>query len=220
MVLFVDHGPNLAGAVITICVFAYISFGLRVYTRLRYALWGAEDWCMTAALPFFTILSIACIACAFTGVGATNKSLALPGNEVYQEKGLFWFFLFEVFYCINIIPVKLSISLMLLRIAKNNDWLRRTQYIIMVMFTVMNLIAGLYIIFQCNPVSAAWDTSALSNGGKCNDAAILADIYYATTAVNILTDWITAFMPVPLLWNIQMNANSKVSVAFILGLGL
>lgn len=56
MVLFVDHGPNLAGAVITICVFAYISFGLRVYTRLRYALWGAEDWCMTAALVWPTKL--------------------------------------------------------------------------------------------------------------------------------------------------------------------
>lgn len=72
---------------------------------------------------------------------------------------------------------------------------------------------------ECTPVSAAWDTSSLANGGKCNDPVILADVYYATTAVNIFTDWVTAFMPVPLLWNIQMNVNSKVSVAFILGLG-
>ncbi|KAK7752305.1 hypothetical protein SLS62_005640 [Diatrype stigma] len=191
MVLYADHAPNLAAAVITICIFAYISFGLRVYTRIKYSLWGSEDWTMTAAI---------------TGVGATNATLALPGNEEYQMKGLFWFFLFEVFYCINIIPVKISISLMLLRIAQN-------------------LTAGLYIIFrltvdtECDPVSAAWDTSSLANGGKCNDPVILADVYYATTAVNIFTDWVTAFMPVPLLWNIQMNVNSKASVAFILGLG-
>jgi hypothetical protein len=44
---------------------------------------------MTAALPFFTVLSIACIACAFTGVGATNATLSIPGNEKYQELGLF-----------------------------------------------------------------------------------------------------------------------------------
>ncbi|KAI1075461.1 hypothetical protein F5B20DRAFT_559788 [Whalleya microplaca] len=219
MVLFADHAPNLAAAVITICAFGYITFGLRVYSRLRFASWGIEDWCMAAALPSFTVLSVACIACAFNGIGATNKTLALPGNEKYQEKGLFWFFLFEVFYCINIIPVKLSISLMLLRIAEKRMGFIYTQYGVMAMFTTMNLIAGLYIIFQCNPVSAAWDQSLLAKGGKCNEARILADIYYATTAVNIVTDWVTAFMPIPLLWNVQMNRNSKISVAFILGLG-
>lgn len=41
----------------------------------------------------------------------------------------------------------------------------------------------------------------------------------ATTAVNIFTDWVTAFMPIPLLWNVQLNRNTKVSVAVLLGLG-
>jgi hypothetical protein len=41
----------------------------------------------------------------------------------------------------------------------------------------------------------------------------------ATTAVNIFTDWVTAFMPIPLLWNVQLNRNAKISVAGILGLG-
>ncbi|RYP89652.1 hypothetical protein DL770_004230 [Monosporascus sp. CRB-9-2] len=188
MVLVEDHAPGLAAAVITICAFGYLTFGLRVYTRIKYSSWGIEDWCMTAAIPFFTVLSLSCIACAFTGVGAKNRTLELPGNEEYREKGLF-----------------------------TMPFLRYTQYVIMVMFTTMNLIAGLYIIFQCSPVSAAWDTRVIENGGKCNDAHILADIYYATTAVNIVTDWVTAFMPIPILWNIQMNRNSKASVAFILG---
>jgi hypothetical protein len=67
----------------------YLTFFLRVYTRLRYALWGIEDWFMVAALPPFTALSIACVACAFTGIGITNATLSLPGNEKYQELGLF-----------------------------------------------------------------------------------------------------------------------------------
>lgn len=76
----------------------------------------------------------------------------------------------------------------------------------------MNLIAAFYIIFQCSPVSyvaiyyiqhydicwlessAAWNTELTAEGGHCNDPKILADIYYATTAVNIFTDWFTAFM--------------------------
>ncbi|RDW75536.1 hypothetical protein BP6252_06678 [Coleophoma cylindrospora] len=88
------------------------------------------------------------------------------------------------------------------------------------MFTTMNLIAALYIIFQCNPVSAAWDTELTAEGGHCNDATILANIYYATTAVNIATDWFTAFMPIPLLWNIKLNLNAKISVGAILSLGV
>jgi hypothetical protein len=48
-----------------------------------------EDWTMTAALPCFTVLSIGCIASAFTGIGATNATLSLPENAGYQEKGLF-----------------------------------------------------------------------------------------------------------------------------------
>lgn len=34
----------------------------------------------------------------------------------------------------------------------------------------------------------------------CNDPKILTDIYYATTAVNIATDWFSAFMYVHRLW--------------------
>jgi hypothetical protein len=84
-------------------------------------------------------------------------------------------------------------------------------------FCTMNLIALLYIIFQCIPVSYAWNTS--TPGGKCNPAQYLADIYYATTAVNIATDWFCALLPVPLLWNVRLNRNAKISVGVILGLG-
>jgi hypothetical protein len=44
-------------------------------------------------------------------------------------------------------------------------------------------------------------------------------MYYATTAVNIATDWFCALLPVPLLWNVQLNLNAKISVGVILGLG-
>jgi hypothetical protein len=38
----------------------------------------------------------------------------------------------------------------------------------------------------------AWDTS--TEGGSCNPSYILADIYYADTAVNIVTDWFCALL--------------------------
>ncbi|CAN9089920.1 unnamed protein product [Alternaria alternata] len=130
---------------------------------------------------------------------------------------LTFFFFFEVFYCAAIIPIKMSITFMLIRIASRRVTYIYALWVVSAMFIVMNLIAMLYIIFQCTPVSWAWDTS--TPGGKCNPAQTLADIYYATTAVNIATDWFCALLPIPLLWNVQLNRNAKLSVGVILGLG-
>ena len=49
MVYYGDQAPNLAGAVIVLAIIAYITYGLRVYTRLRNSAFGIDDWTMTAA---------------------------------------------------------------------------------------------------------------------------------------------------------------------------
>ncbi|KAL0254490.1 hypothetical protein SLS55_009966 [Diplodia seriata] len=217
MTLFMDNSPHVAGSIISITILAFTIFGLRVYTRLKVAAWGIDDWCMTVAMPPFAVLSAACILASFNGVGVHVERFKDPALAKYQEIGLKWFFLFEVFYCVAIIPIKLSIAFQLIRIAAGRKFFVYSQYVVAAMFTTMNLIAALYIIFQCTPVSYAWNTQ---QEGKCNDAKILTDIYYATTAVNIATDWFCAAMPIPLLWNVKLNRNAKISVGCILSLGI
>ncbi|KAF2085093.1 hypothetical protein K490DRAFT_47413 [Saccharata proteae CBS 121410] len=212
--VFRDMAPQVAGTVITLATLAYIMFGLRCYTRLTKATWGVDDWCMTAAMVPFTVLTISCLAASFSGVGVHEGTMS---NHQISE-GLKWFFFFEVFYCATIVPIKLSIAYTLLRIASGQKLYRWSMYFIIGLFTTMNVIAAIYIIAQCTPVSYAWDES--TPGGHCNDASILADVYYATTAVNIVTDWFCALLPVPLLWNVKLNRNAKISVGGILGLGV
>ncbi|USP74527.1 hypothetical protein yc1106_01801 [Curvularia clavata] len=213
MTYFGDKSPHLAASIIALAVIAYITYGLRVYTRLSNGAWGLDDWSMTLATLPFTALTISCIGGAFSGVGVHDDRLA-PQEKV---QGMQYFFFFEVFYCSAIIPIKLSISFMLIRIASRRTTYIYSLYAVSAMFIIMNLIALLYIIFQCAPVSYAWDTS--TPGGKCNAPQKLADIYYATTAINIATDWFCALLPIPLLWNVQLNRNAKLSVGVILGLG-
>lgn len=114
--------------------------------------------------------------------------------------------------------IKASIAFMLVRVAGPMTRYRWSLYICTALFTAMNIISLFYIIFQCQPVSFAWDTS--TPGGHCNPSKILADIYYADTAVNIITDWFCALLPFALLWNVQLNRNSKISVGFLLSLGV
>lgn len=64
-----------------------------------------------------------------------------------------WFWLFEVFWCIAGIPVKLSIAFMLARIAGVKRNYVVSLYVISGFVTAMSLIALFYIIFRCSPVS-------------------------------------------------------------------
>ncbi|KAF2136967.1 uncharacterized protein K452DRAFT_312771 [Aplosporella prunicola CBS 121167] len=215
MAIYLDDAPKVAGVIITLTILGFLTFGLRVYTRITKATWGPDDWCMAFAMLPFTVLSISCLVASFMGVGVHIENLKKPENVKYQVLGMKWFFFFEVFYCVTVIPIKLSIAFTIIRIAAGRKLFVYSQYVVCAMFTIMNLIAALYIIFRCSPVSAAWTMK-----GKCDAAIILTDIYYATTAVNIVTDWFTAAMPIPLLWNVKLNRNAKISVAGILGLGI
>ena len=108
-------------------------------------------------------LTTACLGGAFHGIGVHSNTLndgqrttALKVNSCpCCNRGRLtdisqWFFLFEVFYCVCVILVKVSIALMLNRIAGNRVKFVYTNHAIMVLCVSVNLASALYIIFQCN----------------------------------------------------------------------
>lgn len=106
---------------------------------------------------------------------------------------------------------------MLIRIAQNRKYYVWAQWAMMGLFFIADGGALFYIIFQCTPVSYAWNTD---QDGSCLPATYLTNVYYACTAVNIMTDWVTAILPIPLLWNVRLERSEKLSVGAILGLGI
>ncbi|KAH9870913.1 hypothetical protein J1614_006485 [Plenodomus biglobosus] len=220
MTLHEDLGPNLTATVLITGSLAFFTMGLRAYIRISKRNWGLEDWIMSiGCLPLLT-LTISTTIGSYEGIGAKDSTFARPGNQKYVERAYFWFFLYQVFYCTSIIFIKLSIAFMLNRIAGNKMIFIYTNYGIMGLCASVNLAAALYIIFQCNPVEAAWRADLTAEGGHCQAPVYLQNVYYFCSSVNIFTDWATALMPIALLWNVQMNRNTKISVAGILGLGI
>lgn len=69
-------------------------------------------------------------------------------------------------------------------------------------------------IFQCSPVSAAWDKTG---SYKCID---INAFYLANAAVNIFTDLLTYSLPIPLALKLQMPLRQRIGLAVILCLGL
>ncbi|KAL4794508.1 hypothetical protein BDV19DRAFT_379431 [Aspergillus venezuelensis] len=215
-----DASPNVAGSVIMLTVLAFISYGLRAYCRISRRSWSVEDWIMTIALAPFCVLVAGCIGGAFNGIGIHIDRLQEPGNEQYQAGGQKFFLIFEIGYCAAIIPIKLSISWMLIRVAEGRKSYIYIQYAVIALFTIMNFIALIFILTNCIPIEAAWEPELLEQGGHCKPGYVLTNAYYACTAVNIVTDWVTAAMPVFLLWNVQLDRNSKIAVMGLMSLGV
>lgn len=69
-------------------------------------------------------------------------------------------------------------------------------------------------IFFCVPISGYW--LGTSNGGKCLDQR---KVIIADSVISIACDLWILFLPVPLIWSVQMTSAKKLRVAGILGAG-
>jgi len=166
MTVFTDNAPHVFAAVCTLAIFSFVVFPLRVYIRLKKKAWGYDDWFMLAGVvciqrqPYlsstlltlqvpFIGLTIACLAGPFHGLGVHQHRL----SDEEKVDGMKWFFMFEIFFCVAIIFIKLSISFMLARIAAPFRGYVYALWTAAALVTTMNLIALLYIVFQCSPIS-------------------------------------------------------------------
>ncbi|KAK1911692.1 hypothetical protein CFE70_010025 [Pyrenophora teres f. teres 0-1] len=89
MVLHTDLGPNLTAAVILTGTLAFLTMGMRVYTRITKRNWGTDDWIMSiGCIPLLTLTIVTALG-SYHGIGAKDSTLAHPNNERYVELAYF-----------------------------------------------------------------------------------------------------------------------------------
>ncbi|KAF9690840.1 hypothetical protein EKO04_011120 [Ascochyta lentis] len=81
------------------------------------------------------------------------------------------------------------------------------------------------LIFQCTPVAAAWDVRLRAppfgtGNATCFSREAFRTIGLFNGVVNILTDFLLALLPIPLIWTLPMTIRSRLSLIVILGLGI
>ncbi|KAK7745157.1 hypothetical protein SLS62_009870 [Diatrype stigma] len=124
-------------------------------------------------------------------------------------------------YVLNMWLTKLSIAIFLLRIALQKRY-RRTIYVSMTIITIWSLALFFWDVFQCTPVKAQWDYTILQRDPNaiCASADSVVMAAYALSVMNILSDWLYALLPIPMIWNVKMTTEAKVTVSMVLGLGI
>ncbi|MCJ1444783.1 MAG: hypothetical protein MMC23_005285 [Stictis urceolatum] len=70
--------------------------------------------------------------------------------------------------------------------------------------------------FICRPVGMNWDLSLAKEGGICGD---LNTMYLALATIDLVLDLLVVFLPLPVIWTLQMAFSKKIAISIIFGLG-
>ncbi|CAN8095686.1 unnamed protein product [Discula destructiva] len=208
------NGGALLVTVVFFQVLTWLSVALRTYVRVALTKnFQSDDWLMLVAQANFTL------SCAFIAVGLTRglgrHNTTLPQWE--EILAIKWQAIATATYITNMMFIKLSIGVFLLRLATQ----RRYRWII---WTSMGIVAAmstalfLWDMFQCKPVAAQWDYTI--PGYTCVSPGQVVQAAYALSVLSILSDWLYALLPIAMLWNAKMTPQAKATVSVVLSLGI
>ncbi|QRC98512.1 hypothetical protein JI435_045660 [Parastagonospora nodorum SN15] len=209
-----NQGPTILAATLTVTIAALFAVIARLYVRLRMIRnVGWDDYVMVTSM----ILCIAgqCIIIPQVYYGAGRH---IEYIEIHEFQNSFRLnFVTQPLYLFAICLTKLSVGFFLLRIAVQ-PFYKKLIIGIMCFMSFYTIGCFFTIVLQCTDLRVQWDQTVK---GTCWSTKTLKSLSYSNQALNILTD--VAFsvaIPIPMLWNVQMNRRQKASIIGILGLGM
>ncbi|KAK4132203.1 hypothetical protein BT67DRAFT_386262 [Trichocladium antarcticum] len=212
-----DHnrGAEILAVCGTMVALSLFTVVMRLWVRVRIVKHvGSDDWAIIAAMTVIFVEMMIIIPEVGYGAGRHVEYIDPPSNVI---KGLHLNFITQPLCLVALCLTKVSVGLFLLRLTPSPK-LRR--FVIgTIGFTILSTTGNfLTVFFQCQPLAFAWDSSI--EGGKCIPPAHLKFAAFFNSSVAVLTDVTFALLPIPMLWNVQMNWRVKTAVAGILSLGL
>ncbi|KAG6251076.1 hypothetical protein E4U23_000922 [Claviceps purpurea] len=210
-----SNASNLVITCIAMLVTSWIAVGIRTFTRV-FLMKGyqADDILMLIAQAIFTVTCSIQFVGVQSGVGRHNASFT---NEDDLVAAIMWQALGVAIYILNMMFIKLSIGVFLLRIATQKSYIWAIR-IVLVIITLWSIGLFIWNLFQCTPIEKQWDFRITD--GQCAGAGEVLTAAYALSVMTIVTDWFFALIPIPMLWGVKMSTQAKTTVILILSLGI
>lgn len=113
--------------------------------------------------------------------------ISLAREEIFKLK-FFWqyFVVAQLLYLIAQLAAKISVALVLYRIATMAPMIRRILIGSMSILSIVSIAAIFIFAFQCRPLSVAWGVGT----GTCLPGSAIANTAYAVSAADILFSWL------------------------------
>jgi len=208
-----NKGPEILGASVTVTIIALVIVVIRLVVRRRIVRkLGTDDYAMVVAM----LLSLGGLAVIIGQVlyGAGRHAAYL--DPKVNTMGLKWNFAGQVIYMWALPAVKMSVGFFLLRIAPNKTY-RRILQGVMVFTIAYTFVCFITLLLQCKNLAILWDNTVQTT---CWSQSTLQGLSYTSCAVNIITDLFFAVLPIPMLWNVQINARTRATLICIMSLGI
>ncbi|KAJ4300007.1 hypothetical protein N0V90_005255 [Kalmusia sp. IMI 367209] len=132
-------------------------------------------------------------------------------------------YIHSILVMVGISCVKISIAFSLLRLTATKSQAHFLWGAVVFIVAITIASAGT-LIFQCVPVEAAWDSSLRpapvgTGDAHCFSNTTFRDLGLVNSIFKIVTDILFATLPIPLVWKLQINIRTKISLIVVLSLG-
>ncbi|KAH8883947.1 hypothetical protein GQ53DRAFT_629792, partial [Thozetella sp. PMI_491] len=209
-------GTQLFAVQISFLGLAWVSILFRAYVRIHMIKKvSLDDYLMFAAVLIYTGYAIIAVW-GIIGGGTGQHFVDIKPAEAAQA--LEAWFLCEVIYAPLSALVRTSIGVFLLRIATNKTH-RAIIYSTIIVIWILSVIYFFLMMFQCSPPSYFWE-QVYHKSGSCMDLNVIPAATIAHSVISAVCDFILALLPVAMMWNVQLNKRTKVTVAALLSMGL
>ncbi|KAF2217773.1 hypothetical protein CERZMDRAFT_31683 [Cercospora zeae-maydis SCOH1-5] len=203
-------GANVVIVVTTFTVTAVLCCILRLWTRLRISRQAGIDDALAAVAACLNILVNACM-CMQVKYGLGRHMDTLTPNELVHA--LIWFYISISAYTSSLGIIKLSIVCQCLRVFGHIHWYRKASIVMIITLVIFTTWSTLMNLFLCQPVNHFWHPKST---GKCMDKLA---IWFFVAIFSILTDIITAVLPVTVLRSLQLPRKQRILLSCVFALG-
>ncbi|KAI0509540.1 hypothetical protein F5B22DRAFT_616708 [Xylaria bambusicola] len=199
-----DQAPQLLAIFIIFTVLPLIAVTLRIVARrVTHQKIGLDDWLIFVAVALCIVQLAFLIEAILNGLGKHIQVVPPASIAPY----LMYTYLSELYYAIDVTLIKLSILTLYLRLFNVNRHFKNACYAMMVFVLAWGIAVLFTTIFQCQPVTAAWDKTIPDF--KCFS---LSAFVIGSNVPNILADAVIIALPLPLLWSLKLSTTRKLGL--------
>ncbi|OTA68013.1 hypothetical protein K449DRAFT_430121 [Hypoxylon sp. EC38] len=201
---------DLFALLIAALIIDSIALGLRSWVRLKILRsFGYDDAVLSLSFVGYILF------CAFSFV-ALHYGYGVAQVEPWHdsEKAIQYFFAAQLVYVITSAVVKTGVALVLFRINVQRP-IRHILIVSMIVVLIVILVFFFLLTFQCRPISLNWGVGE----GSCFEYGTIRKTGIALSVTDITSNWLYSFLPIAMLYNVQMSNRIKISVMIILGIG-
>ncbi|KAI1097856.1 hypothetical protein F4804DRAFT_326346 [Jackrogersella minutella] len=206
-----SRGLHLIIEGIFLALFTGVWTGMRLWCRrMKKVPISIEDWLHLTALFFFYGQVVTCFISVSMGGAGHHVNELQPWHIVRFYKAIF---AIQVLYALGVGFVKISITVMLMRIFVTRRVRIAGSFIIFIsaLWIVLTILVGLLL---CKPIQQNWNMNA---GGTCGNQYAGFGV---VAAVDIFNEICLLILPIPSVLNLHIHNRYKVALAGVFGTGI